>query len=343
MQVEYNDVVSPAHIERLKQAHDFEFDPTCGYTFDELTRVSAPADPPDDFSAFWGETYRIARARDEDLYPTLTAWDETDTPGVEVCRVRYTSWDNAVIHGWITRPVGRDPIGLLVGGHGYGGRDAPEPHWSASGFICLFPVARGFPPSTDPRYPDEAFSHVIHGIETRDSYILRGCVAEIWHAVSVLTSLYPEYASHITYFGGSFGGGIGALALPWDPRVRRAFLAIPTFGNHPLRMSYPCVGSTLALQKYVQKHPEAWEVLRYYDAATAATFCEKPVITTAALFDPAVTPPGQYSVANSFRHPESELLPIPCAHFDPPAELAASREQEERSLARVTEFLQKRD
>ena len=38
-----------------------DFDPTFGYTRDQLLAAEAPP-PPDDFEAFWRDTYRLATA-----------------------------------------------------------------------------------------------------------------------------------------------------------------------------------------------------------------------------------------------------------------------------------------
>ena len=46
-------------------------------------------------------------------------------------------------------------------------------------------------------------------------------------------------ARRLDYMGISFGGGIGALALPWDERFHRAHLNVPSFGHHPLRLTLP--------------------------------------------------------------------------------------------------------
>ena len=116
--------------------------------------------------------------------------------------------------------------------------------------------------------------------------------------------------------------------LPWDRRFKRAHLSVPTFGHHPLRLQWPCTGSGESTRRYVQQHPEALEVLRYYDAATAATLVEIPTLTHAALFDPAVIPPGQFAVANSLRAHGSRIVAIPTAHFDPQPPILTLREQE---------------
>ncbi len=130
---------------------------------------------------------------------------------------------------------------------------------------------------------------------------------------------------NIVYGGGSFGGGLGALALPWDNRYVKAHLGVPTFGHHPIRLQCPCVGSGEAVRVYQQKHPEVVDVLAFYDAATAAARIRIPVLISPALFDPAVPPPGQFAVANAI--PDHELFILSAGHFE-----YAAQAQEDQAL-----------
>jgi cephalosporin-C deacetylase len=63
----------------------------------------------------------------------------------------------------------------------------------------------------------------------------------LWLAVSVLTELYPRLDGWIGY------GGIGAPAIPFDERLDRGHLAVPTFGNIP---PLPTVGSGHSIQNH---------------------------------------------------------------------------------------------
>jgi cephalosporin-C deacetylase len=227
---------------------------------------------------------------------------------------------------------------LIVTGHGYGGREGPEYGWSREGFAALYPCARGFHRSARADIPNVSTRHVVHGISKRETYVIRGCVAELWHAASILIGLYPALKECLHYAGGSFGGGLGALMLPWDARFKRAHLGVPTFGNHPIRLKWPSTGSGEGVRQYAARHPEVNEVLRYYDSATAAEFVRIPTQTHAALFDPAVIPPGQFAVANSLRAPGSEIVVIPCAHFDPQPPVLTQQENEQLNRG-IVEFI----
>jgi cephalosporin-C deacetylase len=217
----------------------------------------------------------------------------------------------------------------FVVGHGYGGRDAPDPELPAPRAAGISFVARGLPTkSLLTGVPQEAGGHVLQGIESRADYIIGGCVADLWCAATALTELFPAAARRLDYTGVSFGGGIGALALPWDERFTAAQLVVPTFGNHPLRVRLECVGSGAAVRERYLADPRVLDVLAYFDAATAARHLRIPVQAVPALFDPSVPPPGQFAVVNSLAGPV-DVRVLTAGHCDAYLEY----EQEQQALA----------
>lgn len=296
-------------IKRLSQSagvahHPFPFDPAYGLDLDGLLKVGAPDNAPEDFAEFWQGMYR--RALSTPVEPRLGDKAGTTADGLDVFEVSFTSLGGVRIGGWVVAPAeGSVERGFVVG-HGYAGREEPEPGLPAPRAAGIYFVARGLPTKTVmPGVPSDAFGHVLQGIESRDEYIIGGCVADIWCAATALTELFPEAARRLDYTGVSFGGGIGALALPWDERFAAAHLAVPTFGNHPLRVTLDCVGSGAAVRARYLEVPRVLDVLAYFDAATAARHVRIPVQVAPALFDPSVPPPGQFAVANALAGPVS--------------------------------------
>jgi len=106
-------------------------------------------------------------------------------------------------------------------------------------------------------------------------------------------------------------------------------LQVPSFGNHPLRVTLPCVGSGEPVRSYYRRHPEVLEVLAYFDAATAARLIKIPVLGAPALFDPAVPPPGQFAVCNAFAGPK-EIFVHTSGHYSSPDEMAENEELRKR-------------
>ncbi|AGK79803.1 Acetyl xylan esterase [Streptomyces microflavus DSM 40593] len=301
-------------------AHDFPFDPAYGCTApDQLLGIPAPPAPAD-FEAFWRDRY--ARARAVSTRPVLGPVEE-ERDGVRIHGITYTSVGGVRLGGWLALPAeGPVRYGFVVG-HGYGGRQEPGRDLPPlPGAAAILPCVRGMGErGRVDSIPDLADEHVLYGIGSRDSYVIGECVADLWCAASALTEVVPELAGaghlggpRLGYLGESFGGGLGALALPWDDRFGAAQLTVPTFGNHPLRLTLPCVGSGEAVRAHHREHPEAADVLRYFDAATAATRLELPTLVAAALFDPSVPPPGQFAVYNALAG-ERELQVLSAGHF----------------------------
>lgn len=295
-------------------AHGFPFDPSYGYTLESLLRVDAP-EPPADFAAFWSARHRAAMRVSPQAELQPSGWYH---PRFRVFDLRYRSTGSVTIGGWALIPA-EGPVrrGFVIG-HGYGGREGPDLDLPFDDAAILFPCFRGISRSRCAEIPEAANLHVLHGIEDRDRYVLGGCVDDLWLAVSALEDLFPAARERIGYLGISFGGGIGALGIPWDSRVEKAHLNVPTFGHQPLRLTLPTVGSGEAVRRYRLVHGHVTETLAYYDAASAAQSTGIPVHVAAALFDPVVAPPGQFAIYNALAGPK-ELFVLDAGHFDYPA------------------------
>lgn len=297
--------------------HSHPFDPRYGYDLAGLLAVP-PAPEVGDFPAFWRETFAEAVAIDPQATFTPSAHR---VAGFDLLDVAYTSLGGVRIGGWIALPQNAPVRCGLVISHGYGGRDGPDTLPLRPDAAVIFPCARGLSASRQAGIPEVSSAHVLHGIGSRETYVHRGCAADVWLAATVLTALVPAVAGRLGYVGTSFGGGVGALALPWDARFSRAFLGLPSFGQHPLRLELPCVGSGEAVRLYARTHPEVREVLAYFDASVAARHLAIPTLVAPALFDPAVPPPGQFAIYNALPGPR-ELLALPAGHFDWPGAAA---------------------
>ncbi len=275
---------------------DAPFDATHGYDLDALLQVQPPAAPAG-FDDFWQQVYTDARTVDPQ--PWMTP-DPMTGRHHEVHHVDLTTLDGLRLGGWVALPHGPARIGVVIS-HGYGGRAEPDLTALPADAAAIFPVARGLPTmSLMPEVLRPEDGHVIDGIESVDTYVLRGCAADVWCAATALHQLL-ERELPLVFVGGSFGGGQGALALPWDERFVAAALNVPSFGQYDLRLAQQCTGSGARVTEYVKDHPQAREVLRYFDAATAATRLQIPTLMACALWDPAVPPAGQFAVHNAAR------------------------------------------
>lgn len=266
---------------------------------EDIPRFPLP-EPPADFEEFWKTTWELAAA----IPPRVTKREiPSQHAGHRVYEVEFDSLGGFRSGGWITVPKrGKITRGMVIG-HGYGGRACPEPGFPGPSAVTIFPCARGFNRSASRGIPGRGGLHVLHGITQRETYSHRGCVAEIWAAATALLDCFPEAADRLHYAGSSFGGGIGALALPWDPRFHRAHLDVPSFGNHPVRVGIPCAGSGESVRRLFRVKPDVLDTLVYFDAAVAAQFLRIPTLVSAATHDPVVPPDGQFSVFQALAGP----------------------------------------
>ena len=244
------------------------------------------------FADFWRAQRQLAASHPTDAAFTVEAARRRH----RVFGVEWRQSGNIRVGGWLCEPL-LTPTCAVVVGHGYGGRGDADPSCLPPDAVGLFPCMPGFDRSADPTIPDSAERHVLHGIAQRDTYILRDCVEAIWRSFDVLAQHFTQLP--LGFIGSSFGGGLGALALPWEPRCRAAVLEVPTFGNHPLRLTIPCTGSGEAVRLYHRDHPEVVEVLAFYDAAVAARHVHCPTLIAPADSDPVVPAAGQWSVAEA--------------------------------------------
>ena len=283
----------------------------------QLLTIDAPP-PPADFSDFWQQRHAAALT----LPPR---------PRIKPCgghylhhvvyELRFASTDAVEIGGWLLVPKdGRVRRGIVFG-HGYGGCAMPEELLSVDEAVLLFPCFRGIGHSPVAGVSPDPNFHVLHNIQDRQRYILGGCVEDLWLAVSALLELFPEVAGQVAYSGISFGGGIGALAVPWDARIGRLHLQVPTFGHQALRLTLPSIGSGESVRNFQRRCGfHVIDTLAYYDAASAARYLGIPALVALALFDPVVPPPGQFAIFNAIAESLKRLFVLQAGHFDYPGQ-----------------------
>jgi cephalosporin-C deacetylase len=301
--------------------HPFAFDPTYGYGLPDLLAIQPPPEP-EGFAAFWRARYQRALAVDP--APQIVA-SSLRRRGFAVFDLCYRSTGDFAIRGWLLVPESRPARRGLVFGHGYGGLERPDLDTPCADAVYLVPCFRGLGASRCAALPSDPARHVVHGIAKPEDYLIGACVDDLWIGVTALLQLHPELSGALGYMGVSFGGGIGALALAWDRRLSRGHLEVPTFGHQRLRLRLPTLGSAVGVQNHAARHPEVADILDYFDAAIAARHIRQQMHIAAALFDPAVAPPGQFAIYNALPA-KARLFVLQAGHFDYPARETQHRE-----------------
>ncbi|MBE6366781.1 MAG: hypothetical protein E7052_02580 [Lentisphaerae bacterium] len=290
-------------------AHDFPFDPSNGYTLEMLLQI-APGNEVDGFAEFWQNNYQQVMEAPLRYKVEAEVWSSVDSD--KTYRIKFENYDGQSITMWIARP--ENSCGGLLQGQGYSNPGAPCV--SEFGLTTAYACVRGLGFSQCKNIPWMPHKHVLHGIDCKENYILRGVIADQWMAARVLLDMFPDTEENLCYTGGSMGGGMGALLLAWDKRFRAAYLNIPTFGSE-VRFDHQSTGSGEACRMYVLEHPEALEVLRWFDASAAAKYISIPTACAPAQFDPCVAPVGQFSIANALSDKIKTLFIREVGHFAP--------------------------
>ncbi|WP_432452239.1 MULTISPECIES: acetylxylan esterase [unclassified Agarivorans] len=310
-----------------KLKHPFEFEPDYGFSLPELDALQ-PNDAPEDFQSFWQQKYRQALA----VAPYLSLQDTQQVRGSwRIFDCYYNSTKQVRCGGWLLLPKSGHINAAIISAHGYGGIRELNSRLSLKHTAILMPCVRGIGRSAKAPISDNPMWHVLHNIQDKQRYIIGGCVQDLWCAATALIRLFPQVTNNLGFMGSSFGGGLGIFACAFDKRIQRAHFHVPTFGNVPLRLKLPTLGSGAALQQFYNAEPQlALSTLRYFDSATAARYLSIPSHWALALFDPCVAPPGQFSAYNQAPQPKQRFL-LRAGHFDYPTK-QQQRQQLEQEL-----------
>jgi cephalosporin-C deacetylase len=314
---------------------DAAFDGSYGHTLDTLRRVR-PVPAPDGFAEHW-RRWRADAAR---IGAAPVVLSTVDHAGRQVSVIELCGADGVRLRAWLVSPVfGRAARVGIVHGHGYGGRDEIDLARVPDDAAAIFPVARGLGSlNAGIGAPAPKPEHVLAGIRDPETYVIGLCARDLWLAADALTELAGDLPLY--YVGESFGGGVGALAVPWDDRYIGATLIVPSFGQYDERLAVVCLGSGEDVRRHVRAHPEAREVLRWFDASTSMLFADLPVRVEAALWDQSVPPQGQFAVAAAAKR--LDLAVLPAGHAEYPGSAAVTADAVQGGLAHLERVLRAR-
>ena len=276
-----------------------------------LERFKPNIEPPGEFLRFWALT--VAELQRIDPEPELED-DKIEDDDLALKRVRYRSLGGAQIHGYLLRPKTVQPRPLVVHAHGYNDRYEVMVDWARRGFNVFGFDARGFGRSADSVDVSE-YGYVITGVESPQSSILRGAVADYLQAARVARDLLVDQVTNVGFYGFSFGGGLAlmAAALSRDPDL--VVVGQPTFGWNEERFRLALAGSALHIKEYVDQFP--WRrdtvnsTLDFFDTLHFAPRVHAPVFLGIGLDDDVVPSRTLLALANFLKTPvEVRILPV---------------------------------
>ena len=280
----------------LSQPEDY------GLTAEETLAQRVSGVPPGDFDAFWSEFREEAES-----LPRI--WRNAVDPD-EPSEVIVPSVRSVRIVARVSCPPGRqaDYRGGVITSHGSGAEAsfprAPEP-WCEHGLVTVRLRVRGYPPSTWD-LPDCRSDWILRGIETPETWILRGAVADVIQCFRGLRAWLGDDRP-IGLHGESLGGGLAVmaaaqLAAMGDP-PHRLVAGLPSFGNWTWRAGRYCGGTGALVNEFLISMREDAEFLLermgLLDAAHHAPRVTCPTLVKLAERDDVVPAPSAASIANA--------------------------------------------
>lgn len=283
--------------------------------------VSVSSRAPSNFADFWQQTKDELQRIPLEL--TIEPVPASETSGdLEWARWSATSLGHRRISGHIVRPAdSTSPLPIWVYGHGYGSIKTgtqPKPERARAGFVTVTLDARGFGLSRvkdDPGVP----GWILHRIEQKEHYILRGAVADTIRAVEAARQLPHVDAQRTVLSGASFSGGLAVLAAPWIDDLCYVAVSVPTFGAYELRRTLVKRGSGHEINKYLkqldhEKQRQVIQNLQYFDAVHAAPYIQVPASVGLGIVDEVVPGETVAAIYHAIGARDKELLDYPCSH-----------------------------
>lgn len=276
-----------------------------------LERFKPNADGPSDFSKFWAltvaELQRVAPA-------ARVEGSEMPEPGLSLKHVSYCSLGGARIAGYLLRPVTERSCPLIVHAHGYNDRYRVMTEWARHGFSVFGFDARGFGRSAASAAisPD---GYVLTGIDSPETSLLRGAVADYLQAVRTAKELRSGAVTTTAFYGFSFGGALALMAAALSREADLLAVGQPTFAWNAERRRVATAGSTRQINEYVQRYPwrldRVMSTLAYFDTLHFAGLVRVPSLVGIGLDDEVVPSRTVLAMANHLRCPvEVRLLPV---------------------------------
>jgi cephalosporin-C deacetylase len=182
--------------------------------------------------------------------------------------------------------------------------------------------ARGFGRSAD-GVDVSAHGYVLTGIDSPETSIVRGAVADYLQAIRTAEMLLDGRASSVTCHGFSFGAALALMGAALSERAGFLAAGQPTFGWNAERRRIALAGSTREINEYVAAHPRqrdrVMDTLEYFDTVHFASLVRCPALVGIGLDDDVVPSRTVLAVVNHMRCP-LELRLLPVSHSNDPRE-----------------------
>jgi cephalosporin-C deacetylase len=306
----------------------------------ELRTYRTSTQEPEELDQWWAA--RLAEARAAARPATMTAYLPDAYRPVQVFDVEFSGARGDRIRAWYLRPVGPEPVPVVVRFIGYGGgRGLPADHvlFPAVGYAVFVMDVRGqggrwTVGATGDLQPGPELSTVMtRGIQNPESYYFTRLFTDAVRAVETAAELAGVDASRLAVSGGSQGGGLAlatAALLPDAVRVCHADVPFLCDIQRAVTLTGATPYAEIAefLSQHVQLEAAALDTLRYVDCALLARRITADCLLSVGLMDQVCPPSTVFAAYNEITAPKEIAVHSFGTHDIP-------RHQQERELAHL--------
>jgi cephalosporin-C deacetylase len=288
-------------------------------TFSAIDSYSPLTTEPEAFARFWRAT--IDNTLDIEPMPVM-ARQKAPADGLTLDHVSYQSLGGQSISAYLLAHDSAEPRPLVVHSHGYNSQYDIMLHWALAGCHVFGIDFRGFGRSAG--LPLARGGYILTGIESPQTSILRGAVADLVQGMRTAQALLGWRAPRLVLKGFSFGGAMALMAAAFHPVADFLVVGQPTLGWHRERLRLARAGSSAELKACFEREPEgeaaAMRTLEFFEALHFAARISTPTLLGVGLDDEVVPSRSVMAIANQLPEQITELRILPVAHSDDPRE-----------------------
>lgn len=287
--------------------------PLSDLTLPELRAFAPDVPEPDDFDAFWADTFAEARALPQEL--TLVPAQGPITQ-LRVEDLTFRGFGGDPVRAWVIRPLSGEQLPAVVEFVGYnGGRGLAAEHldWAASGFVHVVMDTRGQGSgwgsgggTPDPHGSGPAFEgFMTRGIEDPRDYFYRRVFTDAVRLVEAVRTLDVVDADRVAVTGGSQGGGITlAVAGLLGDQVVAAMPDVPFLCAFRRSVELTPGRPFTEVAQYLSVHRDqvdaVFRTLSYFDGAVFARRATAPALFSVGMMDEIVLPSSVFAAYHRY-------------------------------------------
>lgn len=267
--------------------------------------VRSTHEKPADFDQFWANSKAELATVKPDF--KVTEHPEMEKFGGKVYMIQMRSLGGMLIRGWMTVPKmehknQKFPVLIMLPGYQ---ADTKPLLGEASDMIFISADVRGQGlnrPEMNLRRED----YIVHGLEDRNKYYLRGVIMDCVRYVDFACSRPEIDKSRIAVSGGSMGGYMSITTAALDHRVALCAPQNPFMSDVYNMDNGASVWPLQHMKLYVAIRPgltfdKVMDNLQYFDTKNFATLIQCPTLMGIGLLDPYVPPNNSFAVFNNIK------------------------------------------